>query len=189
MRSPICLADLAAERARIARELHDGIAQNLAAIGYSLDAEIGRSDTTAESRGALRAIREEVTTLNATMRQEIFKLRSATESDPQQELIQALQSLPLDFSVEGELSENSKGLAQSKVLIELARNAVSHSSTHQVWVNIFDDHISFTSEGESNSESARRGFGLQGAAERMAAIGWEIEISEDFSTIRLLESR
>ena len=43
------LADIAAERARIARELHDGIAQNLAAIGYSLDAEIGQNKNKVET--------------------------------------------------------------------------------------------------------------------------------------------
>jgi signal transduction histidine kinase len=183
------LTDLAAERARIARELHDGIAQNLAAIGYSLDAEIGRSDTNTESRSALRAIREEITSLNATMRQEIFKLRKIIEIQPQQELLQALQSLPLDFEIEGELSEGPIGQAQIKVLVELARNAVTHSGSRQVKIEIFEEQILFTSQGEAIKERARLGFGLQGAAERLAQIDWEIEISEDFSEIRLGKSK
>ena len=182
------MVDLAAERARIARELHDGIAQNLAAIGYSLDAEIGRSDTTAESRSALRLIREEVTSLNATMREEIFNLRKAIDFQAQQELIQSLQVLPLDFTIGGELSDNEIGAAQCKVLVELARNAVNHAKATQITIVIFSNHITFTSDGESTSTSQNLGFGLQGAAERLASIGWVLEISEDFSQIRLFES-
>ena len=182
------MVDLAAERARIARELHDGIAQNLAAIGYSLDEEIGRSDTTAESRTALRLIRDEVTSLNATMREEIFKLRKAIELEAHQELIQSLQALPLDFTIEGELTDGAIGLAQCKVLVELARNAVSHSKAQKVTIDILSTLITFTSDGESISTTKRLGFGLQGAAERLASIGWELEISADFSRTRLFES-
>ena len=182
------MADLATERARIARELHDGIAQNLAAIGYSLDAEIGRSDTTAESRIALRLIRDEVTSLNATMREEIFNLRKAIEFEPQQELIQALQLLPLDFALEGELTDDAIGGAHCKVLVELARNAVSHSKAHKITIDIFSNHITFTSDGETKSTTQHLGFGLQGAVERLTSIGWELEISEDFSRTRLFVS-
>ena len=186
-RSQTYLADIAAERARIARELHDGIAQNLAAIGYSLDAEIGRSDTTTDSRTALRSIREEITSLNATMREEIFKLRKAIELSPQNELIETLQSLRVDFSLEGELIEGEIGAAHCKVLIELARNAISHAKAHEIKIDIFPRQISFTSLGDVTSEASPGGFGLQGVVERLAEFGWEIEISEDFSEITLME--
>ncbi|MEY2951712.1 MAG: hypothetical protein RL622_789, partial [Actinomycetota bacterium] len=44
------------ERVTLAQELHDGIAQDLVALGFSIDAVIA-SDITAEARSSLRSIR------------------------------------------------------------------------------------------------------------------------------------
>src|ERR1019366_6002537 len=102
-RSPIYLTEISGERARIARELHDGIAQDLAAIGYTLDAEIGRSDTTAQSRKSLRTIREQITFLNGKVRNEIFQRRSARDLQPYEQLEMALESLGVEFTIDGAL--------------------------------------------------------------------------------------
>jgi len=103
------LSELAAERARIARELHDGLAQDLAAIGYALDAEIGRSDTTQESRVELRAIRGRVSELNATVRNEIFKLRSSRTPSAHAQLLEAINELGVPVQVTGELLDDTNG--------------------------------------------------------------------------------
>jgi len=182
------LADLASERARIARELHDGIAQDLAAIGYSLDAEIGRTDTSALSRAALRSIRGEITTLNEKMREEIFRLRSANSPSPHAELIATLQSLPIDFTVEGELPADETGIELEKVLVELVRNATHHAGADEVNIGIDPERITLQSKGNSSSAPTSKRFGLQGAVERLHEIAWEIEISDDYSLITLSKS-
>jgi len=182
------LADLASERARIARELHDGFAQDLAAIGYSLDAEIGRTDTSALSRAALRSIRGEITTLNEKMREEIFRLRSANSPSPHAELIATLQSLPIDFTVEGELPDDESGIQLEKVLIELVRNASNHANADEVRIVIDPECITLRSNGRSSSEPIGNTFGLLGVVERLDEIAWEIEISDDYSLITLSKS-
>jgi NarL family two-component system sensor histidine kinase LiaS len=182
------LADLASERARIARELHDGIAQDLAAIGYSLDAEIGRTDTSALSRAALRSIRGEITTLNEKMREEIFHLRSNTSPSAQEDLIATLQSLPIDFTVEGELPADETGIELEKVLVELVRNSIQHAGADEVHIAIDSERITFRSNESSSSTPTGRRFGLQGVLERLHEIAWEIEIADDYSLITLSKS-
>ena len=182
------MADLADERVRIARELHDGIAQDLAAIGYSLDAEIGRTDTSAESRAALRALREEVTSLNSKMRDEIFRLRSASAPLPHEHLVSDLEDLPIDFQITGELPPESLGIALGKTLLELARNACEHSDATELQIDIFDSKISFRSNGKLIATKKTPGFGLVGIIERLDAIGWALEISDDYTEINLLDS-
>ena len=181
------MADLAAERFRIARELHDGIAQDLAAIGYSLDAEIGRSDTHPESRAALRQLREELTTLNARMREEIFRLRQSEPVNPQENLVNELQLMPLDFRIDGELQPDSKGEAIGKCLLELARNAFHHGEATELAIDILSHQISFHSNGHTSTVKTQAGFGLQGVVERLDEIGWSLESSDDFTEIRLVE--
>jgi len=45
------------ERTRLARELHDGLAQELAAFGYRLDQVIGDENLGSENRSTLRDLR------------------------------------------------------------------------------------------------------------------------------------
>ena len=120
------MVDFTEERARIARELHDGIAQDLAALGYALDAEIGRSDTSDSSRKALRTLREQVTNLNAKVRAEIFTLRSEKSPTIDEQLQEALKTLGISVEVSGALPEGAIAEELRKVIIELVRNAKEH---------------------------------------------------------------
>jgi signal transduction histidine kinase len=68
----------AEERRRLAREIHDGIAQELASLGYAVDAlaanvQTGSHDTLAED---LAGLRQEITRLIRELRLSIFELRS-----------------------------------------------------------------------------------------------------------------
>jgi two-component system, NarL family, sensor histidine kinase LiaS len=184
-RSPIYLTDIAEERARIARELHDGIAQELAAIGYALDGEIGRKDTTSESRRALRAIRENVTQLNAKVRVEIFQLRSSRELSAQEQLEAALSALGIDFAIFGSLSDDSSGLELLKVLIELARNARDHGDATTCEIDIATECITLENDGHPSHIVKDERYGLVGIAERLESIGWEMTIADGFASIEI----
>lgn len=184
-RSLIYLADMAEERARIARELHDGIAQELAAIGYALDAEIGRTDTTNESRRALRAIREDITHLNSKVRLEIYQLRSSHELPAQKQLEEALGALELDCAITGRLPVDPSGLELSKVIIELARNAHSHGHATSLHIDISTDCITLENDGLVSDSINDERHGLVGIAERLESIGWEMMLANGFTEIEI----
>lgn len=179
------LDNLYEERSRIARELHDGIAQDLAVIGYALDSEIGRSDTNPQSRQALREIRVQITELNSTVRGEIFKLRSHNQPVPQRQLESALAALQIEFTIHGSLPDSDIGGALFKVLLELARNAREHAGAEGVTIEITPSQIVLASDGASSDTDRGKGYGLIGVAERLADIGWELRDPMNFSHLEI----
>lgn len=70
------------ERNRVAREIHDGIAQELVFLGYSLDnlvVEAAGSQSQLEEQ--LRTLRDEVTRLVSELRLSLFDLRSEVDTN------------------------------------------------------------------------------------------------------------
>ena len=63
------------ERVRIARELHDGIAQDLVGIGYSLDLLLSEESLSNNARTEIRSTRFAVDELIGKVRREILHLR------------------------------------------------------------------------------------------------------------------
>ena len=63
------------ERLRLARELHDGIAQDLVALGYSLDLILADPAMDKTSRAAIRKTRLDIDALIYKVRREILALR------------------------------------------------------------------------------------------------------------------
>ena len=186
-RSPIYLVDVSSERARIARELHDGIAQDLAAIGYEIDSEIGRSDTTEQSRKSLRSIREQITFLNGKVRDEIFQLRSMRTPEPQDQLEAVLKLLELGFTLDGQLPASDIGLELFKVLQELARNAKEHGGATQIAISCTSTRMVVEHNGEILVTNNEKGFGIQGINERLANIGWHSTFNNEFTHIEIRE--
>jgi signal transduction histidine kinase len=65
----------AEERRRLAREIHDGVAQEITSLGYTVDELASLSDS-ADQRAALLALRSELTRVVGELRLSIFDLRS-----------------------------------------------------------------------------------------------------------------
>ncbi len=63
------------ERQRLAREIHDGIAQEIASIGYVVDG-MAASTSNPEMVSGLRTLRSELSRVVADLRLSIFDLRS-----------------------------------------------------------------------------------------------------------------
>lgn len=71
----------AEERRRLAREIHDGVAQELSYVGYVLDgltAQARRADGVLE--GPLRELRSEITRLISDLRLSMFELKSEVDT-------------------------------------------------------------------------------------------------------------
>jgi len=103
------------ERTRIARELHDGLAQELASLGYRLDQIIGDTDLDNKNRYALRELRFTLTGLINQVRDEIFELRTNTNKALKQQIDDQVSVLlsgsDIGYEIVGEIEiDIKKGL-------------------------------------------------------------------------------
>ena len=173
------------ERIKIAQELHDGIAQDLVGLSYSLDLLLGAPDTPSATRIELRTILFKVSTLIESVRAEIFNLRA-------QELISfehSLRSLLLELNSSIELKimredcvlpahTEEELLAISR---ELLRNSVKHSGASVIEISISksENDIQYTyhdnGKGMNNTKSV--GFGIRGIQERCSSIDGTLTMS------------
>ena len=136
-------------RVVLAQELHDGIAQDLVGLGFSIDSLISTShDQTAKE--SLRQLRFLITELIDKVRLEIHQLRTATD------LISKTEEK--DFSYE-----------LLRVLSEILRNVQEHSHASHLSIQITDNGI-------GGAQSREGSFGLVGIQERIASIGGDIRI-------------
>lgn len=67
----------AEERRRLARDLHDGVAQDLASLGYMID-ELAETSADREQATRCHALRDELTKVVAELRRSVFSLRNET---------------------------------------------------------------------------------------------------------------
>jgi signal transduction histidine kinase len=136
-------------RVTLAQELHDGIAQDLVGLGFSIDSLISTShDQTAKE--SLRQLRFLVTELIDKVRLEIHQLRTVAD------LISKIEEK--DFSYE-----------LLRVLSEVLRNVQEHAHASHLSIQITDN-------GKGGAQSREGSFGLAGIGERIASIGGDIRI-------------
>ena len=81
------------ERTRLARELHDGLAQELAAFGYQLDQVIGDENLGNSNRSTLRELRLSLSSVINQVRDEIYELRSNKSKAFHQQLSEQIEVL------------------------------------------------------------------------------------------------
>ena len=136
-------------RVILAQELHDGIAQDLVGLGFSIDSLISTSHDQLEKE-SLRQLRFLVTELIDKVRLEIHQLRTATD------LIS--KSEEKDFSYE-----------LLRVLSEILRNADEHAHASHLSIQITDDGI-------GGAHSKEGSFGIVGIQERITRLGGDIAI-------------
>jgi signal transduction histidine kinase len=135
----------------LAQELHDGIAQDLVGLGFSIDNAISNSaDPT--TRTELRAVRFAITEMIEKVRIEIHRLR---ELGPSQ------ISFTPTFSYE-----------LNRVFSEILRNVEQHSKATAVSITVADNGIGGAIEKKGS-------FGLAGIQERVKALHGETLIESD----------
>jgi len=139
-------------RVVLAQELHDGIAQDLVGLGFSIDSLISTSHDQI-AKESLRQLRFSVTELIDKVRLEIHQLRTATD------LISRTEEK--DFSYE-----------LLRVLSEILRNVDEHAHASHLSIQVTDNGI-------GGAQSKEGSFGLTGIRERIASIGGDIRIDSD----------
>jgi signal transduction histidine kinase len=166
---------LAAQRLAIARDLHDGIAQDLVAVGYLLDSIIGRAALDQTIRSDLRQVREVLSSLTSRVRDEIFNLRAGVTELDLHQLIQALTQLFDASGIELEIQAESDLLFEEglvKAILELARNAREHSGASRFALTYIDGAIDISDNGSGAIDFESSRFGIRGVFERLDALGY-----------------
>lgn len=181
----------AEERRRLAREIHDGIAQELASLGYLIDDMSYRTDNS-EQKESLQHLRGELTRIISELRLSIFDLRSEVHaatglgaalsdyvrgvgatSDLTVHLVLDEAPQRLRIEAEGELL---------RIAQEAVTNVRKHARAENLWVTcrtappkallrIEDDGLGL---GRARADS----YGMDIMRERAARLGAHLQVSD-----------
>lgn len=183
------------ERRRLAREVHDGIAQEVASLGYMVD----EMQTTAEStdqRSSLAELRRELTRVVSELRFSIFDLRSdvLAASGLGSALSEHLRQMGSKSSLTVHLSLNEaptrlRANAEAE-LLRIAGEAISnvrkHSAAQNLWVNCTVQPpfacIEVRDDGVGMKPGRSDSYGLRGMRERAERLGAKLTVEPDTHT-------
>jgi len=183
----------AAERARIARELHDVVAHSLSVIVVQAAAErralgpdqdatnqvLGSIEVT--GRQAMIELRRMLGLLRKTPDDVILSPQPGLSDLPG--LVAEVEAAGIDVEVgqQGDLAHLPPGLDLSayRIIQEALTNVLKHSRAHHVHVEVRADprrlNIEVADDGTAQDESSLPGFGLVGMRERAAVYGGTVE--------------
>jgi signal transduction histidine kinase len=178
----------AEERRRLARDLHDGVAQDLAGLGYLID-EMTESSTEPDVVSQGRALRGELSRVVAELRRSVFLLRNEGEGKSLGQRLEALAahiSSRSGTSVEVEVTEGSKRL-RPEVEAELLRiaqegmnNAARHADAHRITVEVVvqapDARVRVADDGRGLQTGRDDSHGVRIMKERARRIGARLQL-------------
>lgn len=177
------------ERRRLAREIHDGIAQEVASIGYAVDELIAQTPSD-EQREGLRTLRNELTRLVSELRLSIFDLRSgvtqsagfAAALTDYVRQVGARSGMTVHLSL-NETPQRLRVEVETEILRlaqEAITNARRHSGASNLWVTFAADppHATLTITDDGHGLRAPRSdsYGLRIMRERAERIGASLDI-------------
>ncbi|WP_326552711.1 sensor histidine kinase [Micromonospora sp. NBC_01813] len=180
------------ERQRLAREIHDGVAQELVMVGYGIDNALATLPEGAEETAEdLRTLRGEVTRVITELRLSLFELRS--EVDRHGGLAAAIAEYARTVGSSGRLrvhlslDESGARLpaATEAELLRIAQEAITNARKHagaaNLWVTCDIDppfaQIEVSDDGQGIADQRPDGrYGLAIMAERAERIRGRLEI-------------
>ena len=169
------------ERTRLARELHDGLAQELASLGYRLDQIIGSNNLDNINRAPLRQIRFSISGLINQVRDEIFELRTneskSFKAQLDQQLLTILSLSDITYEIHGEIEvKSNQRFELMRAVRELIFNAMRHADCSVIQIRLTSNQIEIEDNGVGGVIEKQNSYGLLGVRERLAEIGALIEI-------------
>jgi len=180
------------ERQRLAREIHDGVAQELVMVGYGIDNALAVLPEDAKDAAEdLRSLRSEVTRVITELRLSLFELRS--EVDRHGGLAAAISEYArtvgssAGLRVHMSLDESTARLpaATEAELLRIAQEAITnarkHAGAENLWVTCTVDppfaQVEVSDDGQGMAEQRPDGrYGLAIMAERAERIRGRLEI-------------
>ncbi len=179
----------AEERRRLAREIHDGIAQEIASIGYLVDDLVANADSD-EQRVGLGGLRQELTRLTSELRLSIFDLRSEVSSTTG---LGAVLSDHLrqvgnrsGLTVHLTLAEGAKRLPTTteteilRIAQEAITNCRKHAGARNLHVSLVVEapyaRLTITDDGRGLGTPRDDSFGLRTMRERADRVGASLRV-------------
>jgi signal transduction histidine kinase len=182
----------AAERLRIARELHDTLAHSLVAINVRSSVAVDLHDSQ-DSAAALQDIKEASATALRDLRETLNLLREQDDDAPTAPAFE-LEALPglvdhartaglradVDVDIDGAAVPSAIGQAAFRIVQEALTNVLRHADASSAHVRVRASadalDIEVTDDGRADSASADAGLGMRGMAERSAALGGRLKV-------------
>jgi signal transduction histidine kinase len=177
------------ERQRLAREIHDGVAQEIASLGYFVD-DLSAEVITESQRTKLSALRAEISRVVSELRLSIFDLRS--EVSPGAGLGSALSDYVRAVGARSGLTvhltlDEAPTRLRSEVeteLLRIAQEAVTNARKHSAAANLWVDcrirppfaRICIEDDGRGMGSARPDSYGLKIMRERADRIGAALEI-------------
>ena len=178
------------ERLRLAREIHDGIAQELASVGYLLDDLAGRVPD--EAADELRSLRSHVRGVVGELRLSIFDLRSGVDDSiglgtALSEHVQRVGQQS-DLVVHTVLDEHGERLPAGvevellRVAQEAVTNVRKHAQASNMWVECTVDAprawIRIADDGVGLQPARPQSMGIRGMRERARRVGGDLTVTD-----------
>jgi signal transduction histidine kinase len=167
------------QRLQIARDLHDGIAQDLVALGYELDLLLASTSSDVATRRGIRSLRFQVDDLISKVRREMYQLRDIGKTSIQERLTQISEEICGPLLSRTDISEfeiaPKVGVELTSIATELLRNSVRHSGGSQIELHLrqVENHtyleVRDNGKGGATLDSSR--LGLIGIKERVENLG------------------
>lgn len=177
------------ERNRIAREMHDGVAQEIVGLGYIVD-EIESISQHGETRELAAQLRAEITRLVSEIRFSIFDLRhEVTDGRLSASLADYARAIShaSDLRVHLSLAESGPPLPPRtatevlRVAQEAIGNVRKHAQASNLWVTLDSDgsrlKLTVEDDGVGNAGPRERHWGLQTMHERAESVGALLNVS------------
>lgn len=179
------------ERSRLAQELHDGIAQDLVAVGYSLDLLLAATQTPLETRAQLRTLRFTVTEMIDKVRREIHQLHQPQDEDLQTQIRRMAEDLCKGLVLNYSIQEVSVPLDTDltyhlgRIAQEILRNIASHAEATSAWISLTLKEgvleLAITDDGIGGASVTPEHYGIKGIRSRAESLGGKLTISSTTS--------
>lgn len=179
------------ERRRLAREIHDGIAQEIASLGYVVD-ELVAEEQDHDQRQRISALRSELSRIVSELRLSIFDLRSDVQ--PHTGLGAALSSYVRQVGASSGLtvhlvldeSTDRLGVETETELLRIAQEAITnarkHSRARNLWVTCRvdppDAYMRIADDGRGLGSPRIDSYGLDIMRERAERLGVTLRVRE-----------
>lgn len=178
------------ERSRMARDMHDGVSQELTSLGYLIDDLLATAPE--EIRPEIRGLRNELSRVISELRLSIFELRSSAVDTiglaaALADYIQQTR-LSTPFKIHLSVDEGTERLAEEveaellRIIQEAVANARRHSQAENLWINCQIRaplaQILIEDDGIGLQQARQDSFGIGIMRERATQIGATVTLSD-----------